>query len=516
MKIVTSDQMRSIDRRAIEEFGIPDLVLMENAGTQVAEVFLERYPDADPEGVLILCGRGNNAGDGLVLARNLLARGLHPRVVLLYPRASYKGNAEHQLQLLERIGGEIVEISAPEAWAEFRRELAGFEVIVDAVLGTGLTKPAESFFEQVFLDANATSAEILSIDIPSGLSGNTAEIPGPAIQADATVALACPKIPHVFPPAEELVGEVYVADIGIPAPCVEAEGVKLNLIDEDSLEGLLTPRERQAHKGIFGHILVIAGSAGKPGAARMVAAGALRAGAGLVTTATPQSATGVVGFQLMEMMTEALPETREGTLSTKAIPRVHKLQEEKTVLTVGPGLSLATETQAAVREIVAKTTLPVILDADGINAFASHPEDLFGKDRPVLLTPHPGEMGRLLKMSAAEVQADRVGICRSFAQEHRCFLVLKGYRTLIGTPEGDVYVNPTGNPGMATGGSGDVLTGVLSGLVGQGLSMLDAARLGVYVHGLAGDLAAEKIGELSLMAGDILKYLPEAFRRLAE
>ena len=514
MKILTSEQMRNIDRRAIEEVGIPDLVLMENAGGQAAETVLERYPDVDPEGILVLCGKGNNGGDGLVLARHLIGRGLNPRIILLFKRAEYRGNSDHQLKILEKSGAKFTEIPTPGAWEEFRRELPEFEVIVDAVLGTGLVKPVEGFLERVFIDLNATSAEIVSIDIPSGLSGNSSEILGPAVQADATIVLACPKIPHIFPPAEELVGEVYVADIGIPEQCIDQEGVSLNLIDEDSLDGLLPDRDRQSHKGNFGHILVIAGSAGKPGAARMVAAGALRAGAGLVTTATPLSAQGVVGFQLMEMMTEGLPETREGTLSTKAVARVKKLQEGKTVMTVGPGLSTAAETQSAIREIVATTSLPVILDADGINAFASHPEALFGKSRPVLLTPHPGEMGRILKISAEEVQADRLGICRRFAKEHRCYLVLKGYRTLIGTPEGEVYVNVTGNPGMATGGSGDVLTGVLSGLVGQGLTMLQAALLGVHLHGLAGDLAAEKIGEIPLMAGDILEFLPKAFRRL--
>jgi NAD(P)H-hydrate epimerase len=516
MKILTSDQMRNIDRRAIDEVGIPDLVLMENAGGQVVDTLLELYPEVDPDRVLILCGKGNNGGDAMVVARQLVGCGLDPRVVLLYPRAAFKGNAAHQLQILERIGIECEEMATPEAWEEFRNELPEYEIILDGLLGTGLSKPVEGFLEQVILDVNMASGEVVALDIPSGLSGNSSEIPGAAIEADATVALACPKIPHIFPPAEALAGDIYIADIGIPEACVELEQATLNLIDEALLEGLLPPRDPETHKGDFGHILVVAGSTGKPGAARMVGSGALRAGAGLVTAATPKGAVGAVGAQLMEMMTEPLPETDAGTLAAKAAAAVRKLETGKTVLAVGPGLSMDAETQSAIRDIVKKTALPVILDADGLNAFAGHVGDLSGKSRPLLLTPHPGEMGRLLEISSDAVQADRIGACRRLATERDCGVVLKGYRTLIGTPEGEVFVNVTGNPGMASGGSGDVLTGVLAGLVAQGLPVVQAALLGVYVHGLAGDLAAEKTGEVSLMAGDILEHLPEAFRQITE
>ncbi len=516
MKILTTEQMRNVDRRTIREFGIPGMVLMENAGTQVVDTLLERYPDCDPDGVLVLCGKGNNGGDGLVAARHLLGQGIKPRVVLLARAADLQGDAAAQLAIVEKIGLAIVEVPDQTAWDEFRKGLGQFEVIVDAILGTGLQGPVKGFLAAVFSDLNEAPADILAVDIPSGLSGGTSEIVGPSVRADITVAFACPKIPHIFPPAEDLVGEVSVADIGIPEAAVRAEEVSLNLIDEEDLEELMPERDPESHKGQFGHVLVVAGSVGKSGAARMVAEGALRAGAGLVTTATPVSAQATVGSNLMEMMTEGLPETSEGTLSANAVTRVQKLQDGKKVLTVGPGLSMAGETQAAIREIVNNTKLPVILDADGLNAFAGNPQELSGKARPLVITPHPGEMGRLLQISPSEVQGDRLAICRQFAVDHQCYVILKGYRTLLGTPEGQVYVNPTGNPGMATAGSGDVLTGILSGLVAQGIPMFSASLLAVFLHGLAADLAAEQMGEICLMAGDILDFLPDAFGRLSD
>jgi len=514
VKILDAAQTRNIDQRATREYGIPGIVLMENAGLQVVDFLESHYKDLDERQILILCGKGNNGGDGLVVARHLRNRGYSIRVLLFARHAETKGEPLTNLKILEKMGIEVQEVTDVRAWHEFLPELANHDLVVDALLGTGAQGAVKGYLEEVIRDVNNAAAERVAVDIPSGLLADTNEIPGLCINADATITFACPKIPHIFRPAEEKAGEVYVVDIGIPEEAVEAEGVRLNLVDQGELARYLPPRKVESHKGDYGHLLVVAGSKGKPGAARMVAEGAFRAGVGLVTVATPESVQSILAPQVMEMMTEPLPETREGTVSGKATPRVLKLLEGKRALTLGPGLSTAAETQSFIRDLVSETREPLVLDADGLNAFAQSPASLSGRDRPLILTPHPGEMGRLLGISSDEVQKDRIAICRKFSTEHSCYLVLKGYRTLISDPEGNVWVNPTGNPGMATAGSGDVLTGILSGLVAQGIQVLHAVLLGVYLHGLAADLCATQRGELSLMARDIVAYLPDAMAHL--
>jgi NAD(P)H-hydrate epimerase len=487
---------------------------MENAGLQVVDFLESHFEDLEDRRVLILCGKGNNGGDGLVAARHLHNRGYDLRLLLFGRKSEIKGESRTNLSILEKMAVEVREIPDIRAWHEFLPELALHDLVLDALLGTGVQGALKGYLEEVIRDVNNASADRVAVDIPSGLNADSNEIPGICLNADATVTFACPKIPHVFLPAEEKVGEVFVADIGIPEEAVEAEGARLNLVDSEELAMYLPPRKVETHKGDYGHLLVVAGSKGKPGAARMVAEGAFRAGVGLVTVATPESVQPILAPQVMEMMTEPLPETREGTVSSKAGARVLKLLDGKGVLTLGPGLSTAAETQSFIREMVSETRIPLILDADGLNAFSGSPEFLSGKDRPLILTPHPGEMGRLLGISSAEVQKNRIAICQKFSTEHFCFLVLKGYRTLISDPEGNVWVNPTGNPGMATAGSGDVLTGILSGLVSQGIPILHAILLSVYLHGLSADLCATERGELPLMARDIIAHLPDAMSHL--
>ncbi|HEV8335496.1 MAG TPA: NAD(P)H-hydrate dehydratase [Candidatus Polarisedimenticolia bacterium] len=514
MKILDSRQTKSIDQRATRDYGIPGIVLMENAGLQIVDFLESRYDDLEDRGILILCGKGNNGGDGLVAARHLHNRGYDLQVLLFGRRSEIKGEPLTNLSILEKMSVEVREIVDVRAWHEFLPELARYDMVLDALLGTGARGGVKGYLEEVIRDVNNAAAERVAVDLPSGLSADSNEVPGQCVQADATVTFACPKIPLVFLPSEEKAGEVYVADIGIPEEAVDAEEVRLNLVEPGQLAHYLPPRKVESHKGDYGHLLVVAGSKGKPGAARMVAEGAFRAGVGLVTVATPESVQPILAPQVMEMMTEPLPETREGTVSTKAAARVLKLLDGKGVLTLGPGLSTAAETQSFIREIVSGTRLPLILDADGLNAYSAAPEQLSGKDRPLILTPHPGEMGRLLGTSSQEIQKDRIAVCQRFSTEHSCFLVLKGYRTLIADPEGNVWVNPTGNPGMATAGSGDVLTGILSGLVTQGIPILHAVLLGVYLHGLAADLCAEQRGELPLMARDLIAFLPDAMAHL--
>ena len=502
MKILTAEQMRRVDERTESGYGISSETLMDNAGLAICETLLALYSDLAASPPIILCGKGNNGGDGVTAARHLKERGVTSRVVLL---------SETQIPRATDAGVTFEQAFDDEAWSRVAAGLDDHPVIVDSLLGTGLTGGARGLAARVIDDINACArGQVVAVDIPSGLSGDTAEIPGPAVQADHTIALAFPKMPHVFDPASLLTGHLHVVDIGIPDAAAHEEKVGLNLTTEEDVAGLVPVREPAAHKGDCGRILIVGGSAGKSGAVAMVGLAALRSGAGLVTAAIPSSVQPVVAGHVMEMMTEGLPETHNGALSFLAEPFLRKLMVDRDILAVGPGLTIEEETTRLVREIVVTTALPVILDADGINAFAGHTDDLKG-DGVLILTPHPGEMARLTGMTTAEVQADRVTVTQSLADELGCYLVLKGRHTVIAAPGGQTWINPTGNPGMATGGSGDVLTGVLAGLIGQGLSPLDTCLLGVYVHGVAADLAAEDLGETSLIAGDIIDFLPEAF-----
>jgi ADP-dependent NAD(P)H-hydrate dehydratase / NAD(P)H-hydrate epimerase len=514
VEILTSQQMRRIDRRTIRSFGVPEIVLMENAGVQVFAFLRRSCEDLPVRRILLLCGPGNNGGDTLVLARHLINNGLRFETVLLGRRRDLGGAAAANLRALERLGVVPREAPTRTAWKAARPLLARSDLVVDGILGTGLSRPIDGLLAEVFHDVNDAGAEVVSVDIPSGLSGDSAEVPGPCIAADSTVTFVRPKIPHIFPPAETLCGDLHVVDISVPPAAVEAERIDLHLLDEAALLPLLPTRRSETHKGEVGHALVIAGSRGKGGAARMVALGALRAGCGLVTAAIPSALQAGMVSRAMEVMTEGLPETPDGSLAAAGLPRILRLLEGKRVVAIGPGLTTHPETKKLIREVVLKARVPVILDADGINAFAGSTGLLSGTRRPLVLTPHPGEMGRLVGLRTEEVQRRRIPLAREFARRHGCTLVLKGHRTLIASSTGRVFANPTGNPGMATGGSGDVLTGLLAGLVAQGIAAEGAAGLAVYLHGLAGDLAAAEMGEMPLMARDILNHFPRALARL--
>ncbi len=514
MEILTSGQMRSIDRRATRAFGLPEIVLMENAGSQLFAFLRQAYEDLAVRRILLLCGKGNNGGDAFVLARHLHNHRV-PFTALLFGRAAeVRGSAATNLKALARLGAAPREVLTRAGWRSARAALAASDLVVDGILGTGLSRPVEGLLAQVFEDVNRADAEVVAVDVPSGLSGDSAEVPGPCIAADYTVTFARPKIPHIFPPAEALCGDLRVVDISIPPEAVAAERPDLDLLDEAALVPLLPVRRADSHKGTFGHALVVAGSRGKGGAARMVSLAALRAGCGLVTAAVPAGLQAGLVSRVMEAMTEGLPEAPDGTLSARGLPRLLALLEGKQAIAVGPGLTTRPETRKLVRDLVLRAAAPLVLDADGINAFAGE-AGLLGRRRgPLVVTPHPGEMGRLLGIPTRQVQSRRVPLAREFARRHRCVLILKGHRTLIATPSGRVHVSPTGNPGMATGGSGDILTGLLAGLIAQGIEVEAAAKLGVYLHGRAGDLAAAEIGEMPLIARDILARFPKALATL--
>lgn len=525
MKILTAAQMQRIDRLTTERFGVPGLTLMENAGRGVAEFLVERFGPLHQQKIAILCGRGNNGGDGLVVARLLREQGLTSRVLLLADPKSMKGDAARNF---ERLGStaapEVVE--NPEAWRRLKPTLAGTTLFVDALLGTGLTKPLEGLLLEVVRDLNGgfPGARVVAVDLPSGVSADTGELIGECVRADASVTFTAPKIAHVFSPSCERVGEWVVRPIGTPREALEGDPeLVLNLTSEEDLAWLTAPRQPDAHKGNFGHVLILAGSVGKTGAAAMAAKAALRAGAGLVTVASARSALPIIASLGMEFMTEPLPETEAGTISLRALDygRLDKLVEGKSVLAVGPGLGNVPETAELVRTVVNQYHAPVVLDADGLNAFAGCMTTFRADRRPsgsAVLTPHPGEMARLVGQTTAQVQARRAEVAREFATRYRVNLVLKGFRTLTAGPDGQVWVNPTGNPGMATGGTGDILTGVIAGLLAQYPTRpaTEIVAGAVYWHGLAGDLAAHYHGQTSMIAGDLLEALPRAFQILRD
>jgi NAD(P)H-hydrate epimerase len=532
MKILTSQQMREVDRLTVERCGIPYSTLMETAGARVVEAIIEHGEPINKSVFSVFCGKGNNGGDGAVAARLLWMRGAPIVCVYLFGRiAETKGEARINFEIVSQIHEEerkranffprlsIQEITEEEE-ASYISD--GADVVIDALLGTGLTRPAEGLYAKAIETINhrREAATIVSVDIPSGLSSDMGQSIGPHVQADLTVSLTAPKIGNVLAPASEANGKLVIAPIGTPNWLIDEESGYLRLVEEKKIaEWLQTSRRRvDAHKGSVGDVLLIAGSRGKTGAAALSSEAVLRAGAGLVTVATAHSAQPLLVTQARnEVMTEALDETPDGAISIAALDRALQLARKRTVVALGPGLSSTDDsTRGFVREMVEMRNAPMVIDADGLNALAPWPEDLQGSDEaPIVVTPHPGEMARLMESSTgwttAEIIADRIDVARGFATKHQIVTVLKGSRTIVASPAGEIFVNPTGNAGMATAGSGDVLTGLVAGLIAQRPSEpLEATIAAVYLHGLAGDLAAKKLGMRPLLASDIIANLGEA------
>lgn len=514
MKVLTTEQMQRCDRAAIDKHGIPELVLMENAGTRVVEAIDEFFGGEPPESIAVLCGKGNNGGDGLVVARHLHNRGLAVGVYLFAAADELKGSTAENHRMAEEVGVDIIEVPDAEAWASRSDELAGFDCIVDALFGTGITGALRGHFAEVVGAVNESSAAVVAVDLPSGLSADSGDVPGPAVWAQLTVAFAAPKWCHIFPPASERCGELSVVDIGVPREEIDAIEDAIELITPEECVRFLAPRAPDTHKGSYGRVLVIGGSPGTSGAAVLTALGALRGGAGLVTVATPDSVYVPVASQLTEALVRPVPAGEGGGIGEAAVDRLLELCADADVIALGPGVGTEPETVDAVRRIVDEASAPMVIDADGLNAFAGSVDLLAGADPSRILTPHPGEMARLLGSSTADVQADRAGAARDLVDRTGATVLLKGYRTLVCSPTGALAVNPTGNPGMATGGTGDVLTGLIAALLGQGVQATSAARIGAFLHGEAGDLAAEAVGETALIASDIVWHLPAALRQV--
>jgi hydroxyethylthiazole kinase-like uncharacterized protein yjeF len=514
MRVLTSAQMKAVDRRTIEEIGIPGPVLMENAGLQIFQALLEVFPDPALEKVVVVAGKGNNGGDGFVVARHLFNHGARPTVLLLSRLEDLAGDALLNARIGRKIGLEIKEAPTAEDWKAQRGVLRSATVVVDAVFGTGLTKPAEGLFALAIEDINKSPGFRLAVDIPSGLSSDSFEVIGPAVKADLTVTLAAPKVAHVFSPSENFVGALLVVDISIPPALIDDPSHTLELVERAQVKPFFKKRAEDTHKGTYGHLLVVGGSRGKTGAVSMAAKAALRLGAGLVTVATAESCLTLVARSMMELMTEPLPESPAGTIAAQAAGRVLELLKGKTGLLLGPGLSTHPTTVEFVRSLLPKVKVPTLIDADGLNIIAQDLSLLEGLKAGAVLTPHPGEFGRLAGLGIPEVLDRRLEVAPAFARSHGVHLVLKGHRSLTSAPDGRVFINPTGNPGMATGGSGDVLSGMVASLLVQERDLLGATRAAVYLHGLAGDLAADKLSEKFLAAGDIIRFIPAAIKEI--
>ncbi len=529
MKVLTAAQMREADRLTTERYGISSLQLMENAGAAIAEFLREKFAGLARRKFVVLCGKGNNGGDGLVVARLLKESGCSPEVVLFSNPGAVEGDAGANLKRWQKSLGELRVVTSSAEWDTARTALDNADLIVDALLGTGLRGPVEGLLAAVITDVNAArtgsgakgaKTSVISVDMPSGLASDAQDFGGPIVAADFTVTLTAPKLGQFVLPRAFCCGVLVVRHIGTPPELLESDPhLKMHWLEPGEFRGLPLARDPASHKGSYGHALIVAGSLGKSGAAVLAARGALRSGAGLVTVATPVDVLPVVAAGAPEMMTAPLAATEAGTASLRNLDygRFAEIARDKSVIAIGSGLSTQNETQQFIRNVVAESELPVVLDADGLNAYAGMSDHLNERHTQLLaLTPHPGEMARLLGVTTKDVQTRRLEIVLEAAGRWRACVILKGYHTIVATPSGNVYVNSTGNPGMATGGTGDVLTGILAGLTAQ-FGTEDWARvlgLGVHLHGLAGDIAASRVGEAPLIATDLIEAMPEAWSRI--
>jgi NAD(P)H-hydrate epimerase len=514
MKLVTAAQMRELDRRTIEEAGVPSLVLMENAGRTTYQILRREFPGlAGP--VAVLAGRGNNGGDGFVVARYLAQDGLPATVFLAGEKAAVKGDARINLDIILRMGLEVVKIADESGLNAALHRLARAGLVVDALLGTGLNAPVTGLFRSLIEKVNRLRAPVLAVDIPSGLCADTGRPLGAALRAAVTVTYGWPKLGQVLEPGRDYVGRLWRVDISIPP--AYSRDLPASLVEAGGMRALVPPRPFSSHKGTFGHLVVAAGAPGKTGAAALTGLGALRAGAGLVTVAVAAGLNDILEVKLTEPMTLPLPEVPgERVLGRAALEPLRQFAADKSALALGPGLGTHPETQELVRELVRTLPLPLVIDADGVNALAGHLDLVAQAPAPRILTPHPGEMARLMGVSANDIQSRRLDTVQDAARRTRAIVALKGAQTLVAAPDGRVSVNASGNPALASGGTGDVLTGLIGGYLAQGLAPWDAARLGVYVHGLAADFLTSRLNRCGLAAGDLIAILPEALAAFSQ
>ena len=514
MDVVSAAQMRELDRLTIREYGTPGHVLMERAGVGAAQVLLDFFGDSPPDRAVVIAGKGNNGGDGLVIARVLKRKGIACHVVLAARKRDVQGDAKRNLQAWTRLKGRVDEVTAEDDLPAVQRQLARAGVIVDALLGTGLNAPVSGIHAALIDRMNAADAPVVAVDVPSGLDADTGQVPGRAVQASVTATFGYPKLGQLLYPGAASVGRLVRVDIGIPRQALETVAPNTEVLTRSEVGRLVRARQPEAHKGDFGHLLVLAGARGKSGAALLSASAALRCGTGLVTLAGPHSLIPIFSAVLLEAMTAAQPERADGGLKLGA-RRLRSALEGKTGAVFGPGVGVSAETKRIAEWLLTHSRVPLLIDADGLNCVAADPTVLKAARVPVVLTPHPGEMARLVRTSTQDVQARRLDVARSVAEKTGCYVVLKGARSLVADPDGRVCINPTGNPGMASGGMGDVLSGVIGGLLAQGYPPYDACRLGTFLHGAAADTWVRARGEAGLLARDVIDGLPETLRSLS-
>ncbi|HEX3071516.1 MAG TPA: NAD(P)H-hydrate dehydratase [Thermoanaerobaculia bacterium] len=501
MYILTSDQMKSIDRRATERFGIPSIVLMENAALSVVDAIGDHYPNCDRAAVF--CGLGANGGDGFAIARLLEQRGVVPIVFIVGDRKKISGDASANLAICERLGLQLHDVADDDSLNEALVHASGADLVIDAIFGTGLNRAPEGLYAETIVSMGELGLPIVAVDLPSGANASSAEPFAPCVQAALTITFAAPKICHIFEPAAVSCGEVIVADISIPTAAIEDENVTLALTTPSDVRPHFAPRVAATHKGTYGHVAIIAGSPGRSGAAVLAARGAIRSGAGLVTVVTDAETARLVNAGSIESMTHAGDD-------------VIAFAKNKDAVLIGPGLADDKASYTRVRDLVAAIERPLVIDASALNAFELRASDINPSRHPRVLTPHPGELARLLGRTASEVNANRIDVAREAARLTGCVVVLKGFQSLIAEPDGHVNVNPTGNPGMATGGMGDVLGGIIAALLARGIDPFNAAIAAVYVHGFTGDMLKEEMGDTGLAAADLAERIPLAIKRLSE
>jgi ADP-dependent NAD(P)H-hydrate dehydratase / NAD(P)H-hydrate epimerase len=511
MKVVTGQVMQQMDQRAIGEFGIPGLTLMENAGRGCVDAISEMFGAGEGRTALIVAGKGNNGGDGYVISRLLAKRGWHAPVLLLATPEAITGDAAANLARLEPVGVT----SVPEGPSQYGDLFQRASVIVDALLGTGVKSEVKGVYREAIEMINAAGVPVVAVDIPSGIDASTGKVLGVAVRADVTVTFALAKLGNVLYPGSEHCGRLEIVDIGMPEAVV-AEAPGADFVDLESAVRLFRPRAVAAHKGSSGHTLIIAGATGKSGAAAMAANSAVRTGAGLVTLAVPHALNPVLEVKTTEAMTIPVGKADADYLQAGALPELLKLAKGKNAVAVGPGIGTHASTVYLVHSLLSALPEPLVLDADGLNAVAAAPELLLKRQgRVTVLTPHPGEMARLAGTTVPAVESDRIATARDFATKYQVHLILKGARSIIAAPDGRIAINASGNPGMASGGMGDVLTGIVASLLGQGYDAFEACQLGVFIHGHAADLLVPRLGTQGMKATDVEEMLPQAFAQLS-
>ncbi|MDR7413629.1 MAG: NAD(P)H-hydrate dehydratase [Armatimonadota bacterium] len=513
MKLVTASEMRELERRAADEAGLPTLVLMEHAGRAVAQVTWKLLRERGGNRVVVVCGKGNNGGDGLCASRHLANAGLSVRVYLLARDQDLEGDAATNLRAL-RAGGVEVDNVVGAVDTALRAVGVGADVIVDAIFGTGFRGSPMGLAARAIEAINDSRLPVVAVDVPSGLDADTGRVEGPCVRAQVTVTMGLPKVGLLLYPGAAYCGQVVVADLGLPRRLVlEGSPLPTEVATAAQVARLLPPRAPETHKGTYGRVLVVAGSSRFPGAPKLAALGALRCGAGLVRLLVPSCIFPAVAASALEFMPAGLPDA-EGAVDPSALDLVMEYAQDADVVALGPGLTTAEGVNRVVRGVLETCDRPLVLDADALNVLRGHHSVLRAARAPVVITPHPGELGRLLGISTSEVQRARLEVARSAARLTGAVTLLKGARTVVASPEGRVVVNPTGNPGMASGGMGDVLTGAVAALLGQGLVPFDAAWVAAYLHGLAADLLAEEWGDRGLLAHDVAERIPEAIYRV--